>query len=210
MSRRGESPLLSSRNRRIKRIFDVVVSLCVLIFIFPFIFLFCALGIKFSMPGGPIFFLQKRLGKGGKEFVLYKFRTMRVNRDCHIRETTENDERITRFGAFMRKYSLDEFPQFINVLKGEMSIVGPRPHMPSLASQYSMIFADYYDRLAVQPGITCLAQVQGFRDIVGDNSLLTMRAKYDLWYISHWSFFLDIKIIVKTFLLTLCGDRNAF
>ncbi|WP_195449219.1 sugar transferase [Bacteroides nordii] len=190
----NKTPLARTSCRMTKRIFDIIASLIILVLIFPWIFLIIACCIKIWMPG-PIFFKQSRTGKNGKIFTCYKFRTM----DARNRSDEFVDPQINKYslGNFLRLSSLDELPQFWNVLKGDMSIIGPRPHMLVHDEEYMHKIEEYPLRYAVKPGITGWAQVNGLR---GERNIerVKMRVDYDLWYIQHWSFGLDIKIMLKT------------
>ena len=159
---------------------------------------------------GPVLFKQKRSGIDNKEFICYKFRSMTVNRDSDSKQATMNDTRVTRIGKFLRKTSLDEFPQFINVLIGDMSIVGPRPHMVRHTNEYSALIQKYMVRQLVKPGITGAAQVRGFRGETKSLHDMEGRIRLDVWYIENWSFWLDINIIFKTIWNSLKGDDKAF
>ena len=177
-----------------KRIFDIIIALMVLIFIFPWMYLIIACCIKICMPG-PVFFKQKRTGKGGIVFTCYKFRTMdALNRPDEFIDPKANKY---SFGNFLRITSIDELPQFWNVLKGEMSIIGPRPHMLVHDEEYMSKIDIYSLRYTVKPGITGWAQVNGLRG-ERDIKRVKTRVDYDLWYIQHWSFKLDIKIMLRT------------
>lgn len=202
------SPLSRSLNAAIKRIFDICFSLPVCL-LFPLWGLPVALGIKISSPG-PIFFRQKRTGIRGRDFTCLKFRTMRVNSDADKLQATENDPRKTKFGDFLRRTSIDELPQFFNVLIGNMSVVGPRPHMVSQTVDYSHLIDKYMVRHAIKPGITGWAQINGFRGSTKHLWQMEKRVEYDVWYIHNWNFFLDLKIIVLTFVGALRGDKNAY
>ena len=203
------SPLNIKYNRIIKRAFDLVVSAVVLCTLFPFICLIVGLIIKLTSPG-PIFFVQKRTGKDGKDFNCYKFRSMKVNKEANEMQATVNDPRKTPFGNFIRNTSIDEIPQFINVFLGDMSLIGPRPHMVKHTETYSKLIANYMDRHAVKPGITGWAQVTGLRGETQELFQMENRVKADIWYIENWSFLLDMKILTKTFLTILLGDKNAY
>lgn len=181
----------------LKRIFDVLVSVLVLVCIFPWVYVIIWMGIKLTMPGR-VFFLQKRTGRGGKTFICYKFRTMQPNAEADVLQAYKGDPRITAFGKFLRDTSLDELPQFWNVLKGDMSVVGPRPHMLLHTSEYEKLIPQYVQRLAVKPGITGWAQVNGFRGETECIDKMKKRVEYDIWYIRHWSAWLDLKIILRT------------
>lgn len=186
-----------------------MVSMVVLCTFFPIICLIVGLIIKLTSPG-PIFFVQKRTGKDGKDFNCYKFRSMKVNKEADEKQATANDPRKTPFGNFIRNTSIDEIPQFINVLLGDMSLIGPRPHMVKHTEMYSELIDNYMDRHAVKPGITGWAQVTGLRGETKELSSMENRVKADIWYIKNWSFLLDMKILVKTFLTILLGDKNAY
>ena len=188
------TPLIRSYNKMIKRTFDIVAALIVLVFIFPWTYLMIACCIKLYMPG-PIFFKQKRTGRNGKVFICYKFRTM----DAKNRSDEFIDPKMNKYslGNFLRITSVDELPQFWNVLKGEMSIIGPRPHMLVHDEEYMSKINTYHLRYAVKPGITGWAQVNGLRG-ERDIERVQMRVNYDLWYIQHWSLSLDIKIMFRT------------
>ena len=185
-------PLDITFNKVTKRLFDIVFSALVILLCSP-IYLIVALGVKLSSPG-PILFRQTRVGKERKDFTMYKFRSMRVNDTSDTAWSTKRDSRITPFGAFIRKFSIDELPQFFNVLKGSMSVVGPRPELPFFVQQYRETIPRYMIKHQVKPGITGWAQVHGYR---GDTSI-EKRIEYDLWYIENWSLFLDIRIIFMT------------
>ena len=202
-------PLSYIHKAFIKRGFDILFSLLVIVILFPLIFPIIALLIKLSSPG-PVFFQQKRTGKKGKEFTCFKFRTMRVSVDAHIRQATADDARKTKIGNFLRKTSLDELPQFFNVLVGNMSIVGPRPHMLAHTYEYSPIVDKYMVRHFVKPGITGLAQVRGYRGETKDNELMEKRIISDIYYVENWSFGMDLLIMLKTVIMILKGDEKAY
>ena len=159
---------------------------------------------------GPLVFKQKREGIKGQEFVCYKFRSMRVDGFSHKEHVAKNDFRVTRIGAFLRKTSIDELPQFFNVLQGHMSVVGPRPHIESLSLEYQKEVSDYLKRHIVKPGITGLAQVSGYRGEVKKISDIKNRVRLDVFYIENWSFLLDLKIVFKTAINVFKGDENAY
>jgi putative colanic acid biosynthesis UDP-glucose lipid carrier transferase len=159
---------------------------------------------------GPIFFRQMRSGKNGKPFWCHKFRTMTVNNESDSKQASKNDSRITKVGAFLRKTSLDEFPQFYNVLIGDMSVVGPRPHMLKHTEEYSAIIDNFKVRHFINSGITGYAQVNGYRGETKDNSQMEKRVIYDNWYLENWSLSLDIKIIIKTVVNAIRGEKNAY
>lgn len=203
-----EIPLQNSINRLIKRLFDIVCSLLFLIptaIIFPVIYIL----IKVQSPG-PILFKQKRTGLDGKTFNCYKFRSMHVNADADKLQATKDDPRKYPFGSFMRKANIDELPQFINVLQGRMSIVGPRPHMLAHTEQYSALIDKYMVRHFVKPGVTGWAQVTGFRGETKELWQMEGRIKRDIWYIENWSFWLDLRIIWLTFKSFFVHDENAY
>lgn len=196
-------------NRFIKRIFDVVISSMVIVFILSWLYPILALLIKLESPG-PVIFKQYRSGRNNVNFWCYKFRSMTVNQDSHNKQASRNDGRITRIGGFLRKTSLDEFPQFFNVLLGNMSIVGPRPHMLKHTEQYRNLIDKYMVRHYLKPGITGWAQINGFRGETRELDLMEKRIKYDIWYLENWSAYLDLKIIFLTILHVIKGDDNAF
>lgn len=202
------SPLHKRRNRIVKRVEDLIISSTFLA-ISPVIFIPIAIGVKLTSPG-PIFFRQKRTGIYGRDFVCYKFRTMRVNADSDRVQATEHDPRKTKFGDFLRRTSLDELPQFFNVFIGNMSVVGPRPHMVSHTVEYSALIDKYMVRHAVKPGITGWAQVCGYRGGTKHLWQMEKRVEYDVWYIRNWNIFLDIKIILFTVINGIRGDKNAY
>jgi len=202
-------PLHDVRKRMQKRALDIVVSLLFICTLFPIILLIVAIISKITMPG-PLFFKQKRTGYDGKDFYCYKFRSMKVNKDSDKVQAVKNDPRITKWGQFMRHTNIDELPQFINVLKGDMSIVGPRPHMLAHTDYYSQFISDYMIRHYVKPGITGWAQTHGERGETKTVEDMKRRVQKDIWYIEHWSFWLDIQIILKTISDTICGDEKAY
>lgn len=204
-----QEPLAQPENRLAKRLFDIVFSLLFLCTIFPIIFIIIGLAIKITSPG-PIFFKQKRSGEGNKEFWCYKFRSMRVNKDSDKVQATLNDPRKTRLGNFMRKTSIDELPQFINVLLGDMSVVGPRPHMLKHTEEYSKLIDKYMVRHLVKPGITGWAQVTGFRGETRELWQMEGRVERDIWYLEHWTFMLDLYIIYKTVKNAVKGEKEAY
>ena len=161
------------------------------------------------MPG-PIFFRQKRTGLDGKDFYCLKFRSMKVNKDADTVQATLNDPRKTKWGYIMRKTNLDEMPQFINVLLGQMSIVGPRPHMVKQTNDYSNIIDYYMVRHLIKPGITGWSQVTGFRGETKEIYQMEGRVRGDIWYMEHWTIWLDIYIMYKTVANVVQGDKNAY
>lgn len=208
MSRRRE-PLRDIKCRICKRSFDVLVSLLFICTLFPVILVIVAIVSKITMRGS-IFFRQKRTGYDGKDFWCYKFRSMKVNKDADRVQAVKNDPRVTKWGLFMRHTNIDELPQFINVLKGDMSIVGPRPHMLMHTEYYSNLINEYMIRHYVKPGITGWAQTQGERGETRTVEDMRRRVEKDIWYIEHWSFWLDIQIIYKTILDAFHGDAKAY
>ena len=206
---RSKFPLDYLTNITMKRTVDIILSTFILLFICSWLFPLIAILIKLDNPGS-IFFLQKRYGYHDKVFSCYKFRTMYVNDDCTKQTTTANDKRITKIGRFLRKTSLDEMPQFLNVLKGEMSVVGPRPHMLLVDDFYKLKIGRYSIRSLVKPGITGLAQVNGLRGDSGDRDIqMQKRILADAFYVKNWSLSLDFIIILKTVFLVINGDKNA-
>lgn len=201
-------PLSSISNRILKRAFDIAVSGVICLCFLPFIPII-ALIIKIQSPG-PIFFRQARTGLNGNTFMCLKFRSMHVNKDSDKAQATKNDPRKFAFGNFMRKTNIDEFPQFINVLKGDMSIVGPRPHMLYHTEVYGSLIDKYMVRHFSKPGITGWAQVTGFRGETKELWQMEERIKRDIWYIENWSFWLDIRIIFLTAKSIICPDKNAY
>lgn len=180
-----------------KRAFDILVSSIFIVFVLSWLLPLIALMIKLDSKG-PVFFLQKRTGKGGKGFTCYKLRTMVLNREADLWPAVENDRRITRVGAVLRKYNLDELPQFFNVLLGSMSIVGPRPHMIFDCNRFSFEVPGYKFRNLLKPGITGLAQVKGFHGPAVDTRDITLRYSWDAFYVRNANFLLDIRIIRRT------------
>lgn len=201
-------PLSITTNKLTKRLFDVTVSIISCICMIPIIPII-AIIIKIQSPG-PIFFKQERTGFAGKTFFCYKFRSMHVNKDADLEQATENDPRKFAFGNFMRKTNIDELPQFWNVLRGDMSIVGPRPHMLHHTEIYSELIDKYMVRHFCKPGITGWAQVTGFRGETKELWQMEERVERDIWYIEHWTFMLDIKIIYKTIKSVIIPDKHAY
>lgn len=202
------NPLMRMRNRVLKRSFDILFSTVAMV-LFPIVLIPVAIAIKISSPG-PVFFKQKRTGYKGKEFTCYKFRTMRVNAQADSLQATEHDPRKTKVGDFMRRTNIDELPQFINVFLGNMSVVGPRPHMLKHTEEYSRLIDKYMVRHLIKPGITGWAQVNGLRGQTDQLWQMEQRVEHDVWYIEHWSFLLDLKIIVRTVINAIHGEKNAF
>ncbi|WP_043201587.1 undecaprenyl-phosphate glucose phosphotransferase [Paraburkholderia acidipaludis] len=200
---------LSSDALLAKNIFDRAFALMVLFAISPLL-LIIAIAVKISSHG-PVLFTQKRKGANGKVFEIYKFRSMRVHETAHgvVKQATRNDPRITRVGAFLRRTSLDELPQFFNVLRGEMSVVGPRPHAIEHDTLYQDIVEGYIHRYRIKPGITGWAQVNGFRGETDRVEKMQGRVEHDLYYLSNWSFGLDMRIVIATVFKGLI-HRNAY
>ncbi len=213
----GVLPILSMRkipideplNKFIKRAFDIILSLAVIIGILSWLTPLLGLLIKLESKG-PIFFKQKRNGLDYKEFYCYKFRSMIPNPMADLHQIKKGDTRVTRIGRIIRKTSIDELPQFINVLKGDMSVVGPRPHMVSHTHMYAERIDKFMVRHFIKPGITGLAQVSGFRGEVDSESHIINRVKYDIFYLENWSLFLDIKIVFQTIYNALRGEEKAY
>lgn len=201
-------PLDNTGNRIMKRMLDIVLSLFVIIFILSWLLPILALLIKLDSRG-PVFFIQPRSGKNEEEFLCIKLRTLRVNDQAHTKQVTSNDSRITRIGRILRKTSMDELPQFINVLLGEMSVVGPRPHMIKHTEEFSEKYKEYFVRHFVKPGITGWAQIHNLRGEITNTGLLKKRTEYDLWYLENWTFWLDIKIILLTIWVSIFNNENA-
>jgi len=208
LSLRSE-PLDDVGNRIKKRILDIVVSFLIVVFILSWLIPLLGLLIYLESKG-PIIFSQLRSGKNNKSFRCYKFRSMKINNESDERQASRNDNRITKVGRFIRKTSLDEFPQFINVLKGEMSLVGPRPHMVKHTSDYSKIVDHFMIRQFLKPGITGWAQINGFRGEITVPEQIKMRVNNDLWYLENWNIWLDIQIIFLTVYKIFKGDEKAF
>ena len=192
-----EEPLNTPLAKLVKRAGDVVFSGLFLVTLFPVIWVICAIGIKLSSPG-PVFFKQRRTGYEGKEFWCYKFRSMHASADADTKQAVKGDSRVFKFGEFLRKSSIDELPQFINVFRGDMSVVGPRPHMIHHTDIYSDLIGDYMIRHLAKPGITGWAQVNGCRGETKELSEMKDRVEKDIWYIEHWSVELDVSIIFTT------------
>lgn len=202
-------PLEAQKNRVVKRAFDIFFSLIVIVGLLSWLFPILALLIKIDSRG-PVFFKQRRTGKSNNDFWCWKFRTMKSNNAADTIQATINDQRITRIGSFLRKSSLDELPQFFNVLIGNMSVVGPRPHMLHHTKEYSKKVERFMARHFVKPGITGLAQAKGYRGETPDVSFMKNRVKFDRFYIENWSIYLDLKIIFLTILTLIKGDENAY
>ena len=205
-----ENPLSNPWNKLLKRLFDIVLSLVFLLCVLPFLPII-ALIIKIQSPKGPIFFKQLRTGIDGKNFYCFKFRSMHPNKnEDGSMQATKDDPRKFPFGNFMCKASIDELPQFWNVLKGSMSIVGPRPHPLAINEEYTKIIDKYMVRHFVKPGVTGWAQVTGFRGETKELWQMEGRVKRDIWYMEHWSIWLDIRIIWLTAKTMVVHDKNAY
>lgn len=202
-------PLDKPYNQLVKRLFDLVFSTLVIVFILSWLVPLVAFLIKRESKG-PVFFKQKRTGLNDEEFWCYKFRSMHLNADSDREQATRNDQRITKIGTFLRKTSLDEFPQFINVFLGNMSIVGPRPHMVVHTKMYSKRVNRFMLRHLVKPGITGMAQTHGYRGEIENDRDIINRFKYDLFYLENWSIFLDLKIIYLTVYNVFKGEEKAY
>lgn len=198
-------------NKLVKRTFDVVFSLFIIIFILPWVSVILFILIKLESKG-PLFYKHKRNGINYKEFNCYKFRSLKTIKEVKGTYVKENDNRVTKIGAFLRKTSIDELPQFINVLLGDMSVVGPRPHMLSYTEEYSKKIDKYnfIFRHHVKPGVTGLAQVKGFRGEIKNDEDIINRIKYDIFYIENWSLLGDIKIIIQTTIFIFKGQEKAY
>ncbi|WP_114778940.1 undecaprenyl-phosphate glucose phosphotransferase [Botryobacter ruber] len=202
-------PLDDAINKMLKRIFDIGFSLFVIVFILSWLLPVLAILIKLDSKG-PVFFIQDRMGMDNKVFRCFKLRSMYTHSDNSVKGTARGDARITRIGDFLRKSSLDEFPQFFNVFLGHMSIVGPRPHMLKLNEEYAMIVDKYMVRHFIKPGITGLSQVRGYRGDTSEVYQIRGRVKLDIFYLENWTFLLDLKIIFFTVYNMLRGDDKAF
>lgn len=202
-------PLEFTVNRLLKKTFDLCFSLLVILLIFPWLFPLIVLIIKLESPG-PVLFKQERSGRDNRSFTCWKFRSMMLNSSADNKQAKKGDRRVTRFGAFMRKTSIDELPQFFNVFFGDMSVVGPRPHMVNHTKQYSELINNYLVRQYAKPGITGWAQVNGYRGETRELIDMENRVEYDIWYIENWSLLLDIKIVIKTVKNIFVGEENAY
>ncbi len=201
-------PLDDSINKVIKRMFDIVFSFFVCVLILSWLLPLLAVIIKINSRG-PVFFKQKRSGLNNEEFWCYKLRSMKMNNDAHTKQATKEDERITPIGRYLRKTSLDELPQFFNVLIGNMSVVGPRPHMLKHTEEYAQLIEKYMLRHLIKPGITGLSQIMGFRGTTDEPHKMRKRVKMDIYYIENWSFFLDMRIVIQTIWNLVKGEENA-
>ncbi len=203
-----ETPFTGT-NQLVKRLSDIVLATLILVLIAPLL-LAIAIGVKLSSPG-PVIFRQRRNGLDGEEIVVYKFRSMRtLDNGSVVKQATKGDPRVTPFGAFLRRSSLDELPQFVNVLQGRMSIVGPRPHAVAHNELYRSLVKAYMVRHKVKPGITGWAQVHGLRGETDTVEKMKARVEYDLEYLRNWSLMLDLQIIVRTIKVVFFDRRNAY
>jgi putative colanic acid biosynthesis UDP-glucose lipid carrier transferase len=204
-----KEPLESSLNRLLKKAFDIAFALLVIVFFFPWLFPILIILIKMDSPG-PIFFKQQRSGRDNQDFSCLKFRTMQLNESSDQVQATKGDSRITKMGAFMRRTNIDELPQFLNVLWGNMSVIGPRPHMLVHTEQYSELIHNYLVRHYAKPGISGWAQVNGFRGETKELIEMKDRVDHDIWYIENWSMLLDLKIIYLTVINVFKGEEKAY
>jgi putative colanic acid biosynthesis UDP-glucose lipid carrier transferase len=202
-------PLEDVANRVKKRILDIIVSSLVIVFILSWLIPILSILIYLESKG-PIFFAQLRTGKNLEPFLCLKFRSMKLNNESDLKQATKNDSRVTKIGAFLRKTSLDEFPQFINVFKGDMSLVGPRPHMVKHTNDFSKVVDHYMLRQFLKPGITGWAQINGYRGEIANPDQIKDRVSSDLWYLEHWTVWLDLRIIFLTVFKVFKGDKNAY
>ena len=208
LSLRSE-PLDDITARIQKRLFDIVLSSLVIVLLLWWLVPIMALLIKLNSKG-PVFFVQLRSGRNNKAFKCYKFRTLKVNKEANTKQVTLGDTRITKLGRFLRKSNIDELPQFMNVLLGNMSVVGPRPHMLQHTESYSIVLNDYMIRHFVKPGVTGWAQVHGLRGEIKREEQLRKRIEHDIWYLENWSLWLDVRIVFQTIYVTFKGDKNAY
>jgi putative colanic acid biosysnthesis UDP-glucose lipid carrier transferase len=192
-----------------KRIFDVIFSAFVIIFVLSWLIPILAILIKLNSKG-PVFFVQLRSGKNNEPFRCFKFRSLRMNEEANKIQVTKNDKRLTRIGQFMRKTNVDELPQFINVFLGDMTVVGPRPHMLEHTEKFSKLMNEYMVRHFLKPGITGWAQINGFRGEITQDEHLRKRIECDIWYMENWSLWLDFRIIFLTVINTVRGEENAY
>ena len=202
-------PLDKEINTRLKHFFDVVFSLFVILTVLSWLTPILGLLIKLESRG-PVFFKQRRNGLNYKEFYCYKFRSMRLNSEADLEQVQKNDPRVTKFGKILRKFSLDELPQFFNVILGDMSVVGPRPHMVSHTEMYAKSVDKFMVRHFIKPGITGLAQINGCRGEVENEKDIVNRVKFDIFYIENWSILLDLRIIYKTVINVISGEEKAY
>ncbi|HSU27029.1 MAG TPA: exopolysaccharide biosynthesis polyprenyl glycosylphosphotransferase [Chitinophagaceae bacterium] len=210
-------PLEDITARIKKRLFDIIFSFSVIVLVLSWLLPLLAILIKLDA-WGPVFFVQSRSGKNNRSFRCFKFRTLRVNKDGDLKQVTLNDSRLTRFGKFLRKSNLDELPQFINVLIGNMSVVGPRPHpigfmeyhMRKNTDDHSRKSNEYMIRHFIKPGVTGWAQVNGFRGEIKNQEHFRKRVEHDIWYMENWSLWFDLRIVLLTVYETFRGNKNAY
>lgn len=204
-----EIPLDEPVNKIVKRVFDIVFSSLIIIFVLSWLTPLIAVLIRLESKG-PVFFKQYRSGFNDSEFECFKFRSMTINENANSKQATKNDMRVTKIGKFIRKTSIDELPQFFNVLLGDMSVVGPRPHMISHTNMYAKKVDKFMVRHLVKPGITGLAQVSGFRGEIENDKDIINRVRFDIFYVENWSLLMDIKIVIQTFLNAIKGEEKAY
>jgi putative colanic acid biosynthesis UDP-glucose lipid carrier transferase len=204
-----KNPFDEPTNQFLKRGFDILFSLFIIVFVLSWLLPILAILIKLNSKG-PVFFIQERSGLSNKPFRCMKLRSMMMNNAADVNQASKNDARVTKVGKFLRKTSLDELPQFFNVLGGSMSVVGPRPHMIKHTEEYSQVVDKYMVRHFVKPGITGLSQVMGYRGETRNLYLMKMRVRMDRFYIDNWSFYLDLKVVWATILLLFRRDQNAY
>lgn len=201
-------PLIDQKNLIIKRCFDLLFSTIVIITVLSWVTIILGILIKIESKG-PVFFIQPRAGRNGKYFMCFKFRSMR--KDSGVKQATKNDPRITKIGRVIRKLSIDELPQFMNVFRGQMSVVGPRPHIKDLNDKYDATISNYNDRILVKPGITGLSQITGHRGETNGKASMANRIRIDILYLRSWTLYLDLVIIYKTVVdLLFFKSRNAY
>ena len=213
----GYIPILSTReiplddvlNQFIKRAFDIIFSVIIIVFVLSWLVPILSIFIKLESKG-PVFFKQQRNGLNYRAFACYKFRSMKINKTADLMQVSKNDPRITKTGAFLRKTSIDELPQFFNVFLGNMSVVGPRPHMISETERFAAKIDKFMVRHFIKPGITGLAQTNGYRGEVENEQDIINRVKYDIFYIENWSILLDLKIIFYTVYNAIVGEDKAY
>ncbi|MBL9208550.1 MAG: exopolysaccharide biosynthesis polyprenyl glycosylphosphotransferase [Opitutaceae bacterium] len=203
-------PLENPMNRAAKRLLDIAVSLPVVLFVLPAVLLVTAIMQRLQSPG-PVIYRQIRSGMNRRKFYIYKLRTMHVDNGQHVaKQATRGDSRIYPFGQFLRRTSIDELPQFLNVLSGEMSVSGPRPHLTQHDEEFAQVISSYRKRHFVKPGITGLAQSKGFRGEIAEQSLLMKRVRYDTHYVAKWSLAMDIRIIFNTIRQIVMPPPSAY
>jgi lipopolysaccharide/colanic/teichoic acid biosynthesis glycosyltransferase len=204
-----EEPLESPLNRLIKRLADVAIALPVVILVLPFTTVLVWM-LHRIQSSGPIFFEQQRSGMMGRPFTMLKYRSMHPDHLCEAQQATKNDPRVFTAGKWLRKVSLDELPQFINVLRGDMSVVGPRPHLPEHDQLFAGAMKRYPIRKLIRPGITGWAQVSGFRGEIHSPTDIQQRVEADIYYLERWSFSLDCLILLKTIRQCVAPPRTAY